>query len=333
VRKGRIPAPGVWLGKVSRRPPAIKARRLGARDGGGYTGRESRRIPPVPDVASVSATPLSPVLGARMDGIDLHRPLDEAAFAVVHDAFLRHQVLCFPGQHLSADDQIRFCGYFGRADSDYKVPASQLAPSDRTRADYRKGVMLVTNVRKDGVPIGNLPDGDMQFHSDGAHRPSPYLATTLYGIRVPREGGDTLFANLYAAYDALPPAMKERIEGLRVHNVYLLDATDASEFAADDPRMRHAVHPLVRVHPETGRRALYVNRLMSRWIEDMDRAEGEALVAELVAVSERPEFIYAHKWTQGDFLIWDNRCVNHARSDFSPDEVRLLRRYTISDAA
>lgn len=285
------------------------------------------------DVASIAVTPLSPVLGARVDGIDLRRPLDAAGLAVIRDAFRRHQVLCIPGQEISADDQIRFCGYFGRADTDYKTPASQMAPADRTKADYRKGVMLVTNVRKDGVPIGNLPDGDMQFHSDGAHRDSPYLATTLYGIRVPRTGGDTLFANLYAAYDALPAPMKERIEGLKVHNVYLLDATDASEFDPDDPRMRHAVHPVVRVHPETGRRALYVNRLMSRWIEGMDRAEGEALVAELVAVAERPEFIYAHKWTRGDFLIWDNRCVNHARSDFSPDEIRLLRRYTISDAA
>jgi taurine dioxygenase len=280
---------------------------------------------------ALAVTPLSATLGARVDGLDLRRPLEGAVLAAVKSAFLRHQVLCFPGQKLSADDQIRFCGYFGNADSDYKVPASQLAPADRTQADYRKGVMLVSNVRKNGVPIGNLPDGDMQFHSDGAHRASPYLATTLYGIRVPKAGGDTLFADLYAAYDALSPATKARIEGLRVHNVYLLDATDAAEFDPDDPRMRHAVHPLVRVHPETGRRALYVNRLMSRWIEDMDRAEGEALVRELVEVSERPEFIYAHKWTVGDFLIWDNRCVNHARSDFSPDEVRLLRRYTISE--
>ena len=278
-------------------------------------------------------SPLSPSLGGRVDGLDLRRPLAGAALAAVKQAFLKHQVLCFPGQKLSADDQIRFCGYFGNADSDYKVPASQFAPAERTKADYRKGVMLVSNVRKNGVPIGNLPDGDMQFHSDGAHRPSPYLATTLYGIRVPSVGGDTLFADLYAAYDSLSAAMKARIEGLRVHNVYLLDATDAAEFDPDDPRMRHAVHPLVRVHPETGRKALYVNRLMSRWIEDMDRKEGEALVAELVAVSERPEFIYAHKWTVGDFLIWDNRCVNHARSDFSPDEVRLLRRYTVSENA
>lgn len=283
-------------------------------------------------VADIVVTPNAGALGARVEGLDLRRPFDAAAVDAVRRAFLEHRMLCFPGQKISADDQIRFCSYFGRADSDYKVPASSLAAQQRTKADYRKGVMLVTNVRKDGVPIGNLPDGDMQFHSDGAHRASPYLATTLYGIRVPKVGGDTLFADLYAAYDTLPDAMKARLDGLKVHNVYLLDATEADEFDPDAPGMRHAVHPIVRVHPETGRRALYVNRLMSRWIEDMDRAEGEALVAQLVDHAERPEFVYAHKWTAGDFLIWDNRCVNHARSDFSPDEVRLLRRYTISEA-
>lgn len=283
-------------------------------------------------VADIVVTPNAGALGARVEGLDLRRPFDAAAVDAVRRAFLEHRMLCFPGQKISADDQIRFCSYFGRADSDYKVPASSLAAQERTKADYRKGVMLVTNVRKDGVPIGNLPDGDMQFHSDGAHRASPYLATTLYGIRVPKVGGDTLFADLYAAHDTLPDAMKARLDGLKVHNVYLLDATEADEFDPDAPGMRHAVHPIVRVHPETGRRALYVNRLMSRWIEDMDRAEGEALVAQLVDHAERPEFVYAHKWTAGDFLIWDNRCVNHARSDFSPDEVRLLRRYTISEA-
>jgi taurine dioxygenase len=277
--------------------------------------------------------PLDAPLGARIEGLDLRQPLEGAALEAVHQAFLRHQVLCFPGQKLSADDQIRFCGYFGRADSDYKLPASQLEAEKRDQADYRKGVMLVSNVRKNGKPIGNLPDGDMQFHSDGAHRDSPYLATTLYGIRVPDRGGDTLFADLYAAYDSLDAETQARIEGLSIHNTYMLDATKADEFNPDDPRWRHAVHPLARVHDKTGRKALYVNRLMSHWIEGMDRAESDALLARLIDVTERSEFIYAHKWTPGDFLIWDNRCTNHARTDFPSDQIRLLRRYTVSAPA
>ncbi len=274
---------------------------------------------------TVTVTPLSAVLGARIEGLDLRTPPAGEDLAAVRRAFLAHQLVCFPGQKISAANQIDFCALFGAADSDYKTPPQR-------NDDYRKGVMLVSNVRKDGVPIGNLPDGDMQFHSDGAHRSSPYLATTLYAIRVPSRGGDTLFANLYAAYEALDAATKARIEGLRVHNAYVLDATSREEEARPGGVLREAEHPLVRVHSETGRKALYVNRLMSRCLVGLPEAEGAALLEALIDQVERPEFIYAHRWTPGDFLMWDNRCVNHARTDFPADEVRLLRRYTISEA-
>ena len=269
--------------------------------------------------------PLDAALGARIDGLDLRRPLTDAALASVRRAFLEHSVIYLPGQKISAANQIAFCELFGNADSDYKQPALQ------SETDYRKGVMLVSNVRKNGVPIGNLPDGDMHFHSDGSHRESPYIATTLYAIRVPGEGGDTLFANLYAAYDALDAAVKERIEGLTVHNAYILDATSRDEEARPGAVLREADHPLVLTHPETGRKALYLNRLMSRRINGLSDTENEELLPMLLNHTEREAFIYAHKWTPGDFLMWDNRCVNHARTDFSPDEVRLLRRYTISE--
>lgn len=271
-----------------------------------------------------TVTPLSAALGARIDGLDLRALPEGADLAAVRQAFIDHQVICFPGQKISAANQIDFCSLFGAADSDYKTLPQQ-------NDDYRKGVMLVSNVRKDGVPIGNLPDGEMQFHSDGAHRSSPYLATTLYAIRVPSRGGDTLFANLYAAYEALDAETRGRIEGLRVHNAYVLDATSRDEKARPGGILREAEHPLVRVHPDSGRKALYVNRLMSRYIVGLDEAEGAALLEKLLDHVERPEFIYAHHWTQGDFVMWDNRCVNHARTDFPADEVRLLRRYTISE--
>jgi len=276
---------------------------------------------------TVTVTSLSATLGARVEGIDLREVLEGAALAAVRRAFCKHHVVCLPGQKISAANQIAFCGLFGTADSDYKVTAQ------RTETDYRKGVMLVSNVRKNGVPIGNLPDGDIHFHSDGAHRDRPYLATTLYAIRVPSHGGDTLFANLHSAYDALDTDMKMRLEGLRVHNTYVLDATSRDETPRPGSVQRDAEHPLVLTHPDTGRKALYLNRLMSRWIVDLPGAESEELLARLFDHVERPEFIYAHKWTPGDFLMWDNRCVNHARTDFPTDEMRLLRRYTISDPA
>lgn len=277
-------------------------------------------------VTTIDVVPTGGALGARVEGVDLRRIEEGPALDAIREAFLRHQMLCFPGQKLSADDQVRFCGFFGRADSSFRRPGHEQPD------DYSRGVMLVSNVRKDGRPIGSLPDGEMQFHSDGAHRESPYRATTLYAIRVPSHGGDTLFANLYAAYESLPDEVKARIADLEVRNLYHLDATSRDQFGDDDALARRAAHPIVRIHPETGRAALFVNRLMSRHIEGLPQGEGDGLLEELIAATERPEIIHAHRWSVGDFLMWDNRCVNHARTDFPVDEVRLLRRYTVSDA-
>ena len=274
---------------------------------------------------TIAIEPLSPVLGAAVRGLDLRNPVDTRTADALRAAFIRHSVLCVPGQKISAEDQQSFAALFGRVDGAYR---------DRSSGNLRKsasrGVMLVSNIRKNGQPIGSLPDGEMQFHSDGAHRQFPYRATTLYAIKIPSRGGDTLFANLHAAYDALPDDMKARIENLETVCVYDYAAQDRSNIGADAtlPRARHR---LVRTHPESGRKSLYLSRLMTEYIVGMDRKEGEALLLELIEHAEKPDFVYAHKWTPGDLLIWDNRCLNHARSDFPAEEQRLLRRYTVSD--
>lgn len=270
--------------------------------------------------------PLSPVVGASVRGIDWRDPVDAATADAVRDVFTRHSVLCFPGQKLAPDDQVRFANVFGKADSSYRKP-----PSEDFEGARQRGVMLVTNVRKNGKPVGFLPDGEMQFHSDGAHRNPPYRATTLYAIKIPSRGGNTLFANLYAAYEALPEATKHRLDGLQARTVYLYDALTRDDTDEDDPKLPSAVHPIVKTHPASGRKSLYLSRLMTRNVVGMDRAESDALLADLFDHAERPEFVYAHRWTPGDLVIWDNRCLNHARSDFPSDETRLLRRYTVSE--
>jgi len=279
-------------------------------------------------LAALSVTPLSPVVGARIEGIDWREPIGDAAAKAVVDAFNRHCVLCFPDQKISAEDQQRFAGVFGKADAQFRKP-----PSEDFAGARQRGVMLVTNIRKDGKAIGFLPDGEMQFHSDGAHRDVPYRATTLFAIKIPSRGGETLFANLQAAYDALPEAMKARIDGLKTRSVYRYDATSRDGTDEDDPNMPSAIHPLVKIHPGSGRQSIYLSRLMTRSIVGLGRAESDALLDELFAHAEKPEFVYAHRWTPGDLLIWDNRAVNHARADFPADEVRLLRRYTVSEPA
>jgi taurine dioxygenase len=277
-------------------------------------------------VAAIEVEPLSPVVGAAIRGVDWRQPVDARTADSVRAAFTRYSILCFPGQKLTPEQQLRFANIFGKGDGAFRKPPSE----DREGARAR-GVMLVTNIRKNGKPVGFLPDGEMQFHSDGAHRDIPYRATTLYAIKIPSRGGETLFANLAASYEALSPAMPQRLEGLQTKTVYLYDAVSRDETQEDDPSLPSAVHSLVKTHPESGRRSLYLSRLMTRFIVGMERAESDALLAELFAHCERPEFVYAHRWNPEDLVIWDNRCLNHARADFPADETRLLRRYTVSE--
>lgn len=270
--------------------------------------------------------PLSAVVGASVAGIDLRRPIGDAAAAALRDAFAKYSVLCVRGQRLSATEHARFVDAFGPVDAGYRVRSGHGGGEVRKR-----GVMLVSNIRKDGVPVGSLPDGEMQFHSDGAHRDVPYAATSLHAIRIPSRGGDTLFANLAAAWDALEGGMKARLEGLRARHVYGYDDTFRDEAAGEnDANSSSATHDLVRIHPVTGRKSLYLSRLMTRYVVGMDRRESDALLGRLFDHVENPRFVYAHKWAVGDVLIWDNRCLNHARTDFPAEEDRLLRRYTIS---
>tara|TARA_Y100001936_G_scaffold249529_2_gene300043 strand:- start:337 stop:924 length:588 start_codon:yes stop_codon:yes gene_type:complete len=192
--------------------------------------------------------------------------------------------------------------------------------------------MLVSNIRKNGEQIGSLPDGEMQFHSDGAHRDIPYAATTLYAIKLPSVGGDTLFANLAMAYDALDDDTKNRIDELQVRNLYGYDDTFREETTEEtEPNTSAATHNLVKTHPVTGRKSLYLSRLMTRHVVGMDRGESDDLLNILFDHAERTEFVYAHKWLMNDLLIWDNRCLNHARTDFPGSEERLLRRLTITE--
>lgn len=275
---------------------------------------------------TIDIEPLSDILGATVRGIDWSKSVDEATVDAVRENFHKYHFLCFPGQDISADDQLRFANLFGKGDGAVRGAKKQ----GKTRTGKR-GVMFVSNVKENGQPIGVLPDGEMQFHSDGAHRDSPYRATTLYGIKIPSKGGDTLFANLHAAYDALSPEMKDRIAGLKTQFVYDYDAQERILDDDADSGLPRAIHDLVKTHPVTGRKTLYLSRLMTRRVVDMDPAEGEALLLDLFDHAEKPEFVYAHKWTPDDLVVWDNRCLNHARTDFPPEEERMLRRYTVSE--
>ena len=155
------------------------------------------------------------------------------------------------------------------------------------------------------------------------------MASMLYAIEVPRAGGNTLFANGYAAYETLPDGMKRLIESRKALNAYDYDSAAMKRGTRLAEGVPSYVHPVVRTHPATGRKALYVNRLMTVRIEGLPEAESEELLATLFDHQERREFVYEHVWRPGDLLMWDNRCTLHARTDFSPNERRLMRRVTI----
>lgn len=263
--------------------------------------------------------PLCDALGAEITGVDVREPLSDATIERILDVWYEYLVILLRGQTIDEEGQIRFAQRFGPL-------AIVHTPEFTTR---HPAMMLISNIRKDGKAIGALPDGEMQFHSDQCYQERPTRATMLYAVEVPSRGGNTLFANGYKAYEALPENMKRRLDGLRALNVYDYGASAmrrADAVSADAPSF---VHPVVRTHPVTKRKALYVNRLMTARIEEMPAEESRLLLEELFNHQERREFVYEHAWRQGDLLIWDNRCTLHARTDFDPNERRLLRRVTI----
>jgi taurine dioxygenase len=263
--------------------------------------------------------PLSPAIGAEILGVDLRDPIDDALAQKLLDAWHAHCVILLRNQTLTEEDQVRFAERFG-------PPAKIHTPQ------FQRGhpaVMLISNIREDGKPIGALPDGEMHFHTDQCHQEIPAKASMLYAIEVPSVGGNTLFANAYLAYETLPDDIKRRIDGKKALNAYDYD-TGATIRGTEVPDgAPSCVHPVVRTHPATGRKALYVNRLMTRHIEGMPREESDALLNLLFDHQEQRQFVYEHVWRVGDVLMWDNRCTLHARTDFSAAERRLLRRVTI----
>ena len=268
----------------------------------------------------ITAVPLSPAIGAEIVGVDLRAPLSNAQFAQILDAWHRYSVLLFRNQHLETEDQLSFAGRFGELSK---------VINNHSQNSGHPSVMLVSNIRKDGQLIGGLPDGEMHFHSDQCYVERPIKGTMLYAIELPGQGGNTLFANMYLAYETLPADVQQRITGLKAMNVYDYANNPTTRGATIREGVPHYAHPVARTHPDTGRKALFVNRLMTDHILDMPREESDRLLAVLFDHQEQKQFVYEHVWSVGDLLLWDNRCSLHARTDFDPSERRLLRRVAI----
>jgi taurine dioxygenase len=262
--------------------------------------------------------PLSEALGAEVLGLDLRAPAPSETAAALRRAWQQFHVLLFRGQTIDVEQQRRLVGCFG------EVQPPRSRPGERANPD----VMYVANVKVDGE-MGDLPEGDMQFHADQCYYDTVAGGAVLYAIEVPRWGGNTLFGSTGRAYATLPPELRSRIDGRQVEFVYDYRQNAyhrPSETLRNAPR---AVHPAVIAHPATGRPHLFVNRLMADTIVGLPRAEGDALLAQLFDHMERPDMLYEHVWRPGDVIVWDNLGTVHARTDFDPAERRLLRRMAI----
>ena len=270
---------------------------------------------------AVSFRPLAPALGAEILGVDLRRPLDRDMVSEIREIWKEGLVILLRDQAIDEDDQVNFARCFGPLNESRKQRAHHNASNP--------AVMWISNIRENGRLVGALPDGEMHFHTDQSHQETPCSATMLHALEVPSTGGDTLFANCYMAYETLPGKIKAKIEGRTALNGYDYDNASTRRGTVLGRDVPRASHPIVRTHPETGRKALYVNRLMTLRIDGMDEAESDELLAFLFDHAERPEFVYRHCWRPNDLLMWDNRCTLHARTDFSAAERRLMRRVTI----
>ena len=276
--------------------------------------------------AEITVHKLAPHIGAEVRGIDLSAAMYDATFAAIEGAWHDHGVLLFRDQQLDDMQQVRFAERFGPLAHTLKQYEGTAHPA----------IMYVTNERKDGKYIGALPDGEMYFHSDMCYLEQPCMAAMLHAIAIPPDGGNTIFASMYAAYDTLPADLKTQLEGRLAMNSYEpgygasnVKARIELGAAAQTETTRAFAHPVFRTHPATGKKSVYVNRLMTEYIVDMPRAGSDALLKRVFDHQEQPQFQYEHAWRIGDVLIWDNRCTLHARRDFDDRHLRKLRRVTV----
>src|SRR5262249_25755428 len=285
-------------------------------------------VSPMHDVLDIKVTPLSPACGAEISGVDLTRPLSEQEVRAIKDAWGKHLVLVFRGQTLSQEDQLRFASYFGALGSRKKAPEALRSRAEGIQQDHEK-VLLVTNIKVDGQPIGAFGDGEFWFHIDSGYTELPYKYTFLFAQELPSTGGNTMFSNMYRAYEAVPPALKEKLNGKKALHIHEYNRAKQANHSGDISGIPHYFHPVFITHPDTGRKTLFVDRLMTTRIEGTSAGETDATLQQLYDVGERREFILEHFWRLGDFLMWDNRCTTHAPTDFPKEERRLLRRCTV----
>lgn len=275
--------------------------------------------------------PLDAPLGAEVLGLDLGRPLADDDFARIHRAHLDHHVLVFRDLRITPQQQVDFSRRFGPL---------QIHVLRQFQLPGHPEILVVSNIKENGQPIG-LGDAGHYWHSDLSYKELPSLGSMLHAQELPSEGGDTLFANQHLAWERLPAALKNAVAGLKAEHHYLAKYAELQQRNPWRPNLtpeqiaevKPVVHPVVRTHPENGRKALFVSEHFTTRIVDVPEDESRALLDELFRLSTLPELVYRHRWQPHDMVFWDNRSVTHLAAG-CPDHLRRrLNRTTIEGDA
>jgi taurine dioxygenase len=279
-------------------------------------------------VSSLQINAFAAPLGAEVIGLDLGQPLGAETFAHIHRAHLEHHVLVFRDQRITPAQQVEFSRRFGPLQI-HVLHQFQLAGHPE--------VLVVSNIKDDsGQPIG-LGDAGVYWHSDLSYKERPSLGSMLHAQELPATGGDTLFANMHSAWDTLPAPLRVAVEGLKAEHTYLAKYAELQKRSPWRPdlsdeqkaQVRPVFHPVVRTHPETGRKALFVSEHFTTRLVGVAEEESRELLQALFAHSVRPEHIYRHRWQPHDMVFWDNRSLMHLAAGCPDDQRRKLYRTTI----
>ncbi|MBV8393118.1 MAG: TauD/TfdA family dioxygenase [Alphaproteobacteria bacterium] len=281
--------------------------------------------------SAITVKPRHPALGAEVRGVDLRKPMDAATLQAVKDAWTEHLVIVFPDQPITDEEHVAFTRHFGEPEVFHQT-------SLKLRSDQVKEIFLVSNVDAEGrvmtpsEPSQKQLSSARQWHTDSSYRRTPSVGSLLHGIEISRTGGITQFINLYKVYEDLPEHLRRQVEGRRArHDFSMLHRiTGAPPSTAEElARMPPVWHPMVRRHPVSGRKSLFISSIYNDAVEGLDEAQSQRLIEELSDFAAQPQYMYRHVWEPHDVLMWDNRCTVHAVTPHDPAERRVMHRTTI----
>ena len=276
----------------------------------------------------IDVVPVSEAIGAEIRGVDLSY-IDTNTLDQIHQSWISHCVLLFRDQEITARELVIFSKHFGDLDI---APPNE---NGQVGVDGFPEVLVLSNVKENGRPIGALGNGEAQWHTDMNYIDQPPLGSVLLGVEVPDQGGDTGFCNMYGALEELPDLLRRQINGGQIKHDSSTNSAGllrkGADAVTDVTACPGAIHPIVRTHPETGRQALYLGRRRNAYIMGLTLANSEALLDELWAHATQPKYAWHHQWRVGDVIMWDNRCAMHRRDSFDENQRRIMHRTQIKD--